>query len=149
MACLRGWGNDASLFQKLMSRTVKVRASLFLALLGSDAEQSEVPGHTWHRAVVPLSHGVFLAPSFPAALCLLPKHVCGSLKLVGWGEHGVGWSGHPRKPFQCSARLHGLKIANHICYLTFIHILFAHRHRSIFLSQEKKKKVSIFSASYR
>lgn len=93
MAFVRGWENDARLFQKLMSVKAKVRASLLLAPLGRDAERSELPGHMWHRAVVPLFHEVLLVPSFPAALCLLPNHLCGSLKLVGWDGMGTGWVG--------------------------------------------------------
>lgn len=123
-----------------MSIKAEVRALLLLAPLGSNAERSELPGHVWHCAVVPLSHEVFLVPSFLAALCLLANRMCGSLELVEWDGHGMGWSGHPRKPFQCSARLQSLKTANRICNLTFIHIPFIHVHRSIFFFFPVKEK---------
>lgn len=95
-------------------------------------------GHVWHCAVVPLSHEVFLVLSFPGALCLLPNHMCGSLKLVGWGNWGMGLSGHPRKPFQFSVRLRSLKTATRICNLTFFtFLLFTCTEASFFPVKEK------------
>ena len=128
---VRGWESDARLFQKLMS--IFKPGHCCSSHCWGAMQRSEQPGHAWHRAAVPLAREVFLVPSSAAVLCLLPDHVCGRLRLVGRGGCGMAWSGHPRKHFQCSARLHGLKTANHICSLAFIRVLFIHIHRSIFL----------------
>lgn len=111
---------------------------MLLAPLGSEAERSELSGRTWHRAVEPLCHKVFQVPSFLAAPGLLPDRLCGSRKLLGWDGHGMGWSGHPGKPFQCSARLHSLKTANPICSL-YSHTVYSQTQKHHFLFPAKEK----------